>query len=108
MDDAAGEVDLVLIGEGQARVLDEDVGDDFGRLGDAGRLNSYRVLFLGCAAEMAPATPTIPSLEKFIPISILHDATYLENVKKNLREFVETGGLAAPRIRKLISPGVVE
>ena len=62
------------------------------QLGDAERLARYRVLFLGCAAEMAPATAPMPALRKFESVSILKDPAYLERVRSSLSSFVENGG----------------
>jgi hypothetical protein len=62
------------------------------QLGDLQRLKKYRVLFLGCAAEMAPASAPMPAMRKFEHVSVLTHPTYLENVRKALTEFVEGGG----------------
>jgi hypothetical protein len=62
------------------------------RLGRPGSLDRYKVVFLGCAAEMAPAAPTIPPMQKFMAISLLSDTGYLERVKKALVGFVRRGG----------------
>lgn len=62
------------------------------QLGDAERLSRYRVLFLGCAAEMAPAQAPMASMRKFETVSILKEPAYLERVRNALTGFVENGG----------------
>jgi hypothetical protein len=62
------------------------------QLAKRGRLSRYRVLFLGCAAEMAPPQPTIPPMLKFVPISILGDLNYTAGLREELVRFVTEGG----------------
>lgn len=62
------------------------------QLGDAERLAKYRVLFLGCAAEMAPAQAPMPSMARFEGVSLMGDPLYLERVRVALTKFVENGG----------------
>jgi hypothetical protein len=62
------------------------------QLAKRGRLSRYRVLFLGCAAEMAPPQPTIPPMLKFVPISILGDLNYTAGLRDELVRFVSEGG----------------
>lgn len=62
------------------------------QLGDLKTLSKYRVLFLGCAAEMAPASAPMPAMRKFEHVSILTNPSYLDEVRMALNAFVENGG----------------
>ena len=55
-------------------------------------LAAYDILFLGCAAEMAPEIPTHPSMAPFSGISIFQKMGYSDGVRSSLRDFVDRGG----------------
>jgi len=59
---------------------------------DHARLSRYKVLFLGCAAEMAPTEWTIPEMQKFMRVSLLQDFSYADRVQQSLEAFVREGG----------------
>ena len=61
-------------------------------LGDAQRLQRYKVLFMGCAAEMAPAEAPMPVMRKFEHVSLLRDPAFLDKLRNSLSSFVENGG----------------
>lgn len=63
-----------------------------GQLSSGKNLENLDILFIGCAAEMAPPVAPTTSMEVFATLSHFKDKAYSDGVRDALRDFAERGG----------------